>query len=137
MKRLPDWESRLSAFLDEWSDVQYAYGKADCARFAAEAAQAQTGHDYYAPFRDKYTTKTGSIKTLKTIGAGDLESTFSQYFVERELSFARRGDIVFDGEAVGICYGRSCLFVGTCDQQDGLVQVHLHECVKAWAVGDE
>lgn len=44
LQRLPDWPSRLAAYLQAQRATAFAWGTADCVRFAAGAVHAITGH---------------------------------------------------------------------------------------------
>lgn len=132
--RLIDWEDRLSAFLAEWADTEFAYGTADCAKFAAKAAEAQTGIDLYAPWEGKYDNSVTAAAALRKLGAGTLKKTFDKHFEKRKPAFAQRGDIVFDGKAVGICIGADALFLGQEGDVQGLVRKPRTEWTRAWAV---
>lgn len=134
MARLSDWETRLNAYLASVKGQPYQYGTLDCALFAASAAAAITGVDNAKAFRGKYSTQAGSIKALKRIGKGNLEKTFDHFYPERPLGFVRRGDLVFDGESVGVCVGAHALFIGEQDGREGLYRVARSEWQKGWAV---
>lgn len=134
MERIPNWETALNRFLADRSTVPFAYGRNDCALFASDAVLAMTGKDPAQDFRGKYRSMTGSIRVLRSIGNGDLESTFSARFKEKPVSFAKRGDLVWDGEAVGVCFGDRAVFVGENAQREGLFLVPMTAMKKAWAV---
>jgi hypothetical protein len=109
MKR-KDWEQQLSDYFAS-IDIE-ALGAVPCAKFAAGAVHAQTGVDCHAPYSGKYKTETGAAKVLRTLGTGNLESTFDLHLDRRESpAFAQRGDIVFNGEAVGVCIGATAYFI--------------------------
>ncbi|MBD2842713.1 DUF6950 family protein [Erythrobacter rubeus] len=137
MIRLPDWEDRLAQLLAERRFMPHDYGSNDCALFASDAVLAMTGVDPAHDFRGRYTTKIGSVRALRSIGNGDLESTFSARFDEKPVSFAQRGDLVFDGEAVGVCLGPRAVFVGAEGEREGLVSQGVPVMIKAWAVPHE
>lgn len=132
--RFHDWETRLADYLASIAAAiavdPDALGQVPCARFAAGAVEAQTGVDHYAPFRGKYKTETGSAKALRRIGAGSLEKTFDRYLEARQgPAFAQRGDIVWNGKAVGVCVGDEAVFVG-----NGIIGTMPRvSWVKAWA----
>lgn len=133
-KRFPDWELRLAEFIEQKKDKPFDYGSNDCALFASDAVIALTGFDPAAPFRGNYNSKIGSIKALKKYGQGNLEDTFDALLPQREVAFCLRGDVVFDGEAVGICIGDRALFVGQENEREGLLLVDMKLIKKAWAV---
>lgn len=130
MPRFNDWEKRLASYIVSVRADVDALGAVPCARFVAGAVAAQTGFDGHAPFAGKYDGELSAAKALKRIGAGDLESTFDRHFDRRENSaFAQRGDVVFDGESVGVCIGSVALFVA-----DGeLTEVPRTAWTVAWA----
>lgn len=127
--RLDDWEQRLLAYI-EALDID-ALGVAPCARFAADAAQVQTGVDYYAPYRGRYRTETGAAKVLRTIGGGDLPLTFDMHFEQKMPVMAQRGDLIFNGESMGVCLGADAAFI----HESALVFLPRQHWLKAWAVG--
>ncbi len=129
--RVDGWEAALAATLNAWASRPFAYGEADCARFVAEAVQAQTGADFYAPFRGRYKTAAASVKALRTIGAGDLAATITAALGDpMHPAFAGRGDVVMmDGNA-GICAGIWSWFVG----EAGLEKRATAACQTAWKV---
>jgi hypothetical protein len=90
----------------------------------------QTGVDNAAAFRGAYSTELGAAKALRRIGAGDIESTFDSFYPERPIGFARRGDLVFNGEAVGVCIGAVAVFLS----DDGYSHVPRAQWQKVWAV---
>lgn len=132
--RLSTWEAAFADFLAERRFMPFEYGRHDCALFGADCALALTGTDPAPDFRGKYKTKAGSIRALRTIGNGDLESTFDARFPARALAFARRGDLVFNGEAIGVCIGSAAVFVGEQNGAPGLVSFPMAAMKKAWAI---
>lgn len=128
--RYTDWEKRLAAYIVAVKQDVDALGAAPCARFATGAVAAQTGVDVHAPYDGKYDSDFSAAKVLRRIGAGDLESTLDLYFDRRDgPAFAQRGDIVFDGESVGVCIGATALFV----HHSNLVEVPRKHWLIAWA----
>lgn len=137
MIRFPDWEARLSAYLAPlMDDAVFAWGSLDCALMVADAVLAMTGEDIASPFRGKYSTAAGSARALKRYGAGDLKSTFDTLLPPKPIGYARRGDVVMNDGAVGICIGGTALFIGERDGVDGLYRVDRAEWSHAWGVGE-
>lgn len=129
--RLSDWDTRLAEYIASKRHEPFAYGKNDCCYFCFGAVIAATGEDRMAEFRGKYRTLAGSLRALRDIGAGDLESTMNAKFDPMPVSHARRGDIVlFDG-SIGIVAGSFAWFVS----DDGLERVPREYWEKAWANG--
>lgn len=136
IERLSDWEQRLAAYLEPlMTGARFEWGALDCALFAADAVLAMTGHDIAAPFRGRYSTAAGSARALKRYGAGDLKSTFDTLLPPRPIGYARRGDVVMSGGAVGICAGGFALFVGQEPEHEGLIRIPRTEWAHAWSVG--
>ncbi len=139
IERYPDWETRLSSWIGAHQDAVFEWGKNDCALFAGGAVAAITGFDATAPFRGRYTTKTGAARALIRYGAGTLEATFDSHLPQTAPAFARRGDVVLlpkkTGDAVGICIGADAVFIGEENGVPGLVRFARREWSKAWSVG--
>lgn len=134
MTRRSTWEADLAAYIAEVRTRPYVYGEHDCGLFVAGAVLAMTGEDPGAPFRGQYTNEIGCAKALKKFGAGDLESTLDSLFEPCPPGFARRGDLVWSGDAVGVCFGPYALFVGQEGEHEGLVRVPRAEWSRAWRV---
>lgn len=128
--RLPDWETRLSAYLADVASRPHAYGRHDCALHGANAVLAQTGRDYGAPFRGRYRTELGAARALRRFGAGDLVATFDRHLAVIPPALARRGDLVLAQGSVGVCIGGEAMFAGN----DGLERVARAEWTRAWRV---
>lgn len=128
--RLPDWEARLNAYIEAVSGVDYAYGVHDCGLFCAGAVEAMTGDDPGAVFRGAYDDAVGAAKVLRAKGRGTLIATVASMFDEKPPAFAQRGDIVWNGEAIGICFGPMALFVSN----GGLTRVARSEWERAFGV---
>lgn len=134
--RAPDWEDRLSTYLDRVSQEPFAWGSHDCALFAASAVKAMSGVDPAAAFRGQYDTREGSALALREIGAGTLLKTVTSWFGgHKHVSQAKRGDIVMrDRTTLGICVGLYSYFVGEEHGQNGLVAIPTAECARAFTV---
>lgn len=129
--RLHDWEERLSDYIASKRDEPFAYGQNDCCYFVFGAVEAMTGKDRMSEFRGKYKTLGGSLKALRTIGAGNLEKTMDTKFKVRPRYMAQRGDIAFYDGSIGIVAGDFAWFVA----EDGLERVPRILWEKAWANG--
>ena len=64
MERFPDWARRLRSAIAERRDRPHAWGQHDCAINAADLVQAQTGIDFAAPFRGRYTDEASAMERL-------------------------------------------------------------------------
>ena len=129
--RLTDWEAQLGAYLAGVAADVDALGDMPCARFAFDAAQAQTGVDCYAPYRGRYKTEIGGARLMRKAGDGTLPSIFDLHYTQKPPAFAQRGDLVFNGETMGVCIGGAALFI----HGSALVQLPRDFWVKVWAVG--
>lgn len=109
--RLVDWEARLGAYIEAVAGLDHAYGQHDCGLFCAGAVEAMTGVDPAVQFRGGYDDAKSAAKVLRDKGAGTLAKTVAGMFDEVPPAFAHRGDIVWNGEAIGICIGSVALFV--------------------------
>ena len=140
MTRRSTWEADLSAYIASRRDASFEWGKTDCAMFFAGAVLAMTGDDPAEPFRDKYDSEMGAAKALLKYGAGTLEATLDALFEPIPTGFIRRGDGVWNGEAVGVCVGEYALFMGrsvTAEGQEiheGLIRVPRAEWNGGWRV---
>lgn len=142
MKRLPDWEARLSAWIVANRDRQHEYGQWDCILMACSAVEAQTGVDPAAEYRGRYSDAKGAAVALRELGKGTLLKTVDDVFERRPVGMARRGDLVWFEQSVGVCVGGAGLFVGEerlaeradVPMREGLIRIPRARFVKAWTV---
>jgi hypothetical protein len=135
LHRLPDWEARLTDYLEPLRERPHVYGRHDCALFAAGAVQAMTGVDPIPELRGRYSTARGSIYALRKYGAGSLADTLTAKFGEPvHPAHAKRGDLVMDEKAVGVAMGDYAIFVARDGERVGLMQVLREEWTNAWRV---
>ena len=132
--RLPDWEQRLSDYLASVATSEFQWGVQDCALHIANAVIAMTGDDPAQAYRGRYADRAGAAEALRKFGAGTLLKTLQAQFEEKPFPFAQRGDLVWNGKAVGICIGDTALFVGEDNGDIGLIRVPRHEWKRAFAV---
>ena len=83
----------------------FAYGRHDCAQFAAGAVLAMTGTDLAARVRSAYTTRTGGLKALKRHGFDDHLAFVREELTEIPVARARHGDIAVVESANGYSLG--------------------------------
>lgn len=136
MYRKPDWEARLTAYLEPLRTREFAWGRHDCCTFTAGAVEAMTGVDPMPEFRGQYRSVAGSSRALRQIGGGDLPRTLDTKFRQVPASLAQRGDIVMHDGLLGICLGPVIVAVGREDQREGLVLFARAEWIepRAWRV---
>jgi len=130
MRRLPDWEARLAAYLEPLRAVPFAWGHHDCCTFTAGAVEAMTGVDPMPEYRGRYSTAIGSARALRRFGAGDLASTMSAKFSAVSPALAHRGDIIMSDGLLGICMGGFLAAVGSEGGREGLIRINR----RAWSV---
>lgn len=123
--RLPDWETRLVAYMAAARERVRDGDEKYCALFACGAVEAVTGENPADAYRGRYRQV-----------ADDLEATFDANFDERPMALAQRGDLAWHDGSVGVVMGAEAVFVG--EQPEGtpaLVTVPRAEWAKAWGVG--
>lgn len=134
MIRLPDWETRLAAYLESVRGRPFAWGRHDCCTTTADAVLAMTGEDPVPEFRGRYRTARGSVRALRGIGAGTLATTLDRKFEAVAPGLAHRGDIVMAAGSIGIAMGGIGLFVGEDGARAGHVAVPRTDWTHAWRV---
>lgn len=120
--RVDGWRAALNAYISESRRRPFELGTFDCGLFAADAVLAVTGFDQAADLRGKYTTYSGALKALKSLGFKTHEAMAAALFEEIHPAMASIGDIaVFDtgdemGVALGVVNGETCFVL----RPDGL-----------------
>ena len=135
MQRRDDWASRLISVIDAADNKPFAWGKQDCALFAADCVQAMTGEDFAAPFRGRYDTALGSMRALKMMGYASLEEYVIAVLGEPvNANTAGRGDVVMvdtpEGQALGVVAGIEAAVAGV----NGLVLMPRDSWLSAWRI---
>lgn len=133
MRRFPDWEARLAAYLEDLRDKPFAWGKLDCAIFAGGAVKAMTGFDPMRGLRG-YRSEAEAERVLKERGKGTLVRTVNAMFEREPVGFAHRGDLVLVDGGLAIAMGDIALQVGQHDEREGLIRRPRAEWSKAWRV---
>lgn len=142
MKRFPDWEVRLDAYLTATRRTPFAWdGSHDCCTFCAGGVEAQTGEDPMTGLRGLYANKAEALRLLR--GEGGLEIWAPE--LARKLGLpevpvlqAPRGGIVLGqvetdagiGPALGLLGldGRHAVFAAP----RGQIRLPIGTCVRAW-----
>lgn len=143
MKRLPDWESRLYAYLRARKAAAFDPVSSNCAIFVAGLIEAMTGED---PVEALGVTLPGSALGAARILAefGGVRGLAERYFGAPAVpaALAGRGDILIaagdlliegstDRETLGVSDGSQALFVGP----RGLERFPLSACSGCWRLG--
>lgn len=115
MPRKNNWPAALALFFEEKRHQPFAWGKNDCALFAADWLAILMGTDYAAAQRGTYDTALGAARLLQERGGleGIVDATG---YARAPVAFARRGDLVLfdmpDGPTLGVCAGKHSVFAG-------------------------
>jgi hypothetical protein len=116
ISRASNWPTLLAEFIEERRAMPFAWGKNDCATFAADWVLKASGCDLAAPFRGRYHTPLGAMRMLKPAGGVIGIAGGNGQLREIEPQRAGRGDILArmtpTGPALGICLGNVAAFVG-------------------------
>jgi hypothetical protein len=135
--RLPDWEDRLNALIEEREREPFRWGSHDCALWGADVVLALTGIDHGAAFRGKYDDREGAAAALREFGAGTVVRTFDAHLDRVLKPFAGRGDLARirrSPEAplasLGVVIGSDAL----CPGDMGLVRIPRARWTVCWRV---
>lgn len=93
LTKLPDWRARLDLFVGASTRRPFEWGVHDCALFAAEGVDAQTGSDFAAEFRGRYSTFEEGLKLIQEAGYDDHVALAAASLIEIPPAFARIGDV--------------------------------------------
>lgn len=63
--RLPDWQARLTAYLEAARGRPFSWGCVDCCLFACDGVAAMTGTDPAAELRGRYSGPVSAIRELR------------------------------------------------------------------------
>jgi hypothetical protein len=134
MRRFPDWEQRLAAYLEPLREKPFAWGLHDGCTFAAGAVLAMTGEDRMRGMRG-YRSEAGAAKVLKERGKGTIARTMDAILERVPVAQAHRGDIVqIRGHCLAVSLGAFAVCVGEEDGRQGLVRRARADWVRAWRV---
>lgn len=100
MERFPDWAQRLRRAIEAKRNLGSAWGANDCAICAADLVHAQTGVDFAAEYRGRYSDEEGAYALLAELGYADLPALVDARLPRRE-GRAQRGDVLWHPGARG------------------------------------
>ena len=151
--RLPGWELRLAAALEEARHRPFAWGSHDCVSWAAAVRTTLTGRP--TPWPGRWRTRLGAARVLRRTGHRDLAGAVRSVLGAPlpTVRLAARGDVVLieigdrsgaasenddtnrnttaiAGQALGICIGAEAGFVAP----RGLIRRRLLDCAFAWRI---
>lgn len=135
--RLPDWPERLAALLASKRAARFAWGRNDCAMFAADVVHALTGWDPAANLRGKYADQSAAQALIADAGGlGELAARLLEPRGITELPplFAQRGDVVLvelqGVQALAVVTTDGVMALGPA----GVHSLPLSAVQRAWAV---
>ena len=143
----PDWQALLHYYLLRRQNEAFKWGTMDCCLFACDAILELTGVDLAADFRGKYDSVRSAVKVMRefvTTEAGDMhlveavaqKIAWDFDIVEVPVLMAQRGDVLLLNSPLDKSLGLLGLR-GThvhCAGTDGVVEVPLAECLRAWRI---
>lgn len=116
MSRLPDWRSRLAAYIERVRRAPFAWSTHDCCMFAAGAVEAVTGADPAAELRGTYGDLAGGMTALGRAGFAGPVDMARALFDRVPPALAQVGDVAVvdtpEGPALGVVQGPSIFVVG-------------------------
>jgi len=130
-KRIRTWQSALDALVRERLNQPFAWGKQDCALFAADCVWAVTGVDPAEDLRGSYSSAAGAAEVIA--GGGGLGNIAAARLGEAIIvELAQVGDVVLislEGrETLSVCMGSYLTAPG----EFGLVDLPLYLSLSAW-----
>lgn len=134
MKRRPDWNARLHAYVDAVKRLPFDWGEHNCATFAAGAIEAMTGENLANGYRFK--TERGALQAMKRAGFDNLADLAAAKLPEIHISQARLGDVAAIptdsafGYVLGIVNGETILAL----RPDGMGLAPLFTATRAFRV---
>lgn len=139
LQRLPDWNSRLVASIEEVRRLPLDWGTSDCGLdWAGRAVLAITGVNPAADLKPRYSTPKGALAFIKRQKVDNLGDLVARYLPEIHPSRAILGDIAAVrtddafGYALGIVNGATILVRG----ELGVRVIELLGADRAFAVGE-
>lgn len=140
------WQELLHNYLLRRQNEAFAWGTMDCCLFACDAVLELTDVDLMIEFRGKYDSALTAVKTMSIACSGADERHLVELVAEKialqfgieevPLLFAQRGDVVLLDSHLGKSLGILGLR-GThvhCTGPDGIVDVPLQDCLRAWRI---
>lgn len=133
MTRLPDWPTRLAAFIEARRVRAFSWGESDCCLFVCDAIEAMTGTDPGARWRGLYASEKGARRVLRDNGG---VSGIATLLLGAPVppALAGRGDVMMidtpTGDALTVCLGGVIAAQG----QDGIAFFPVATAKCAWRV---
>lgn len=128
---MTDKREAIRPVIDRYRNVEFRWGKHDCAIFGADCVKAQGGPDLARGYRGKYSTMMGGIKRARKNGYNSHVDIFEKNLNEIPVAFACTGDIAIidtaDGPAIGVVDGANIFAMR---ETVGLTVVPLNKAIK-------
>ena len=118
----------LHEYLDECREKPFAWGRHDCALFAARWVKLATGKDLTLGIR--YRSERAGRKALAEAGYASPLAVAEANLPEVHPAFARPGDVALIGEAMGIVAGERVAVL----QASGMGWLPLTDATRAFRV---
>jgi hypothetical protein len=125
--RVENWERLLNEYIEQNNNKPFKYGRWDCCIFTAGAVKVMTGENYIKEF--KYTNKKKAEELIEQSG-GIMKILTDRFGEPQNPNLARRGDIIYHNEAIGICLGAKAIFLTL----NGFLFVPMNEWLYSWRV---
>lgn len=109
--RLYNWETRLALYITRVAREGFAWGRHDCAVFAAGGVEAVTGTDPAAAWRERYDSLATGLRLIRAAGYADHVAAADAMYPAISPAMILPGDLaVVAGEdgarALGIAQGQ-------------------------------
>lgn len=131
--RLPDWQTRLGALVDQHHRTPFAWGTFDCITFAADAVLACTGVDLAADMRGQYSTEPEALALLAQHG-GVVALACARLGAVVPVALAQPGDIgvasIDHLHRLAVCCGGHFLAPGPV----GLTYIAPDQVLRVWRI---
>jgi hypothetical protein len=118
----------LHEYLDECREKPFAWGRHDCALFAAQWVKLATGKSLTMGIR--YRSERAGRKALAGAGYDAPVDVAAAHLQEVHPAFARPGDVALIGDAMGIVAGERVAVL----RPEGLGWVPLTDATRAFRV---
>jgi len=142
LRRLSDWQTRLSEYLVACAHQRFEYGVLDCGLFVADAIAVMTGTDVARPLRGNYHSRAEAFHLMRALcGRAALDTLASNiasayHLREIEPPFAGRGDAVVIGRGRGSRLGLVSLQGELLTPYEaGILRLPIVHATRAWEIG--
>lgn len=129
--RVEGWEKLLTEYIEQAYNVEFVWGKKDCALWCADWINTCTGKDYAKHWRGRYTTEDELRELLNARQLDSYGDIGDLYEHPVDVKHIMRGDIILHPiGTLGICTGVDSVFI----TERGVLIEKTHKCLKGWKV---